>query len=73
MAKTRNVVKDFRFEVAAGRRKCDVSATHPINAGDRVLAYEETPGHRKNICMACAPKILAVAQEHLRSLSDDIT
>lgn len=73
MTKTRNVVKDFRLEVAARKRKCDVSAAHPINAGDRVLAYEEVPGQRKNICMACAPKVLEVAQGHLKSLIDDVT
>jgi hypothetical protein len=61
MAPTRNIVKDFRYEIAAGIRTCDVNADHKIKKGDKHFAYEETPGHRLNICMGCAPKILEKA------------
>ena len=68
MPATRNIIGDFRFEVAAGKRTCDVSSTHIIEAGEKHFAYERVPGQRKNICMHCAPKILAAANEHLASL-----
>lgn len=73
MAGTRNIVGDFRFEQAAGKRQCDVSAKHVINAGDLHFAYEKVPGQRKNICMSCAPKILQVAQEHLAGLMQKLS
>lgn len=68
MAGTRNIVRDFRFEQAAGKRTCDVSDKHVINAGDLHFAYEKVPGQRKNICLDCAPKILQVAHDHLSGL-----
>lgn len=72
MGATRNIVGDFRFEVATRARKCDVSSNHEIKSGEKHFAYEKVPGQRKNICKLCAPKILNVAQEHLVALIKDL-
>ena len=68
MPTTRNIIGDFRFEVALGKRTCDASSKHIIEAGEKHFAYEKVPGQRINICMHCTPKILTAANEHLASL-----
>ena len=65
MAKVRNIIGDFRVEVAARKRKCDVKKDHEIAAGESHFAYEKVPGQRKNVCKLCAPEILQFAQDHL--------
>lgn len=72
MSAIRNIVRDFRFEVSAGTRKCDVSKRHEILKGERHFAYEETPGHRINICMLCAPAVLERAVSHMTELINQI-
>lgn len=72
MPATRNILNHIRFEVAAGNRTCDVSSKHNIGPGEKHLAYEQVPGNRKNICMACAPGILAVAQSHLAAIINQL-
>jgi len=72
MAAVRNILKHCRFETAKSTRTCDVSDSHVIASGSRHFAYEEVPGQRKNICMACAPAVLAAVQEHLTSLVDQL-
>ena len=72
MPATRNILNHLRFEVAAGRRTCDVSQAHIIRQGERHLAYEKVPGNRINICMACAPNILSVAQNHLTAIISEL-
>jgi hypothetical protein len=71
MPKTRNVLRDFRFETSIGVRSCDVNKDHKINPGEKHLAYEVIEGMRKNICMQCAPLILERANAHLQSLRDE--
>jgi len=73
MAAIRNIVRDFRFEVSAGNRRCDVNNDHVITKNQRHFAYEESPGHRLNICMQCAPAILRKAQEHINNLIDQLS
>lgn len=72
MPGTRNIVSDFRFEISAGNRKCDVSDKHIISKGEKHFAYEKSPGHRLNICMKCAPAIIKKAQKHLASVADEL-
>ncbi len=72
MPATRNIVGDFRLEVSAGNRKCDVNSEHVISKGEQHFAYEKAPGHRLNICMKCAPAILKKAQEHIASLVNQL-
>ena len=72
MPATRNIVSHMRFEVAAGDRACDVSKEHVISPGEKHFAYEQVPGQRKNICMACAPSILAKARTYLNSLAKQV-
>lgn len=72
MSPTRNIVKDCRFEISAGKRKCDVNNDHIISKDEKHFAYEEVPGHRLNICMKCAPPIIKKAQEHLAGLASQI-
>ncbi len=68
MSSTRNIINDFRFEISAGNRKCDVNSSHTISKGEKHFAYEKIHGQRTNICMNCAPAILAKAKEHLDTL-----
>ena len=68
MAKVRNIIGDFRVEVAARKRKCDVKKDHEIAAGESHFAYEKVPGQRKNVCKLCAPDILQLAQDHLSGI-----
>lgn len=72
MAATRNIISSFRYEVAVATRSCDASSKHQISAGERHFAYEQVPGIRKNICMACAPAIIQKAQEHLASIASEL-
>lgn len=72
MPATRNIVSSFRYEVAKARRTCDASSKHQIQAGEKHFAYEDVPGHRKNICMACAPAIIQLAQSHLNKIADEL-
>lgn len=72
MAATRNIVGDFRFEVAAKARSCDASSKHQIKGGERHFAYEKVPGQRKNICLLCAPAILNVALNHINDLVKEL-
>jgi hypothetical protein len=72
MSAVRNIVRDFRFEISAGNRKCDVNNGHVIAKGDKQFAYEDVPGHRLNICMECAPKIIQKAQEHISKLAREL-
>lgn len=72
MPVTRNILNHLRFEVASGKRTCDVSSKHTIGPGEKHLAYEQVPGNRKNICLACAPSILAVAQSHLTAIIKEL-
>lgn len=65
MAAVRDVLKTWRMETAVGKRTCDVSDKHIIKPGEQHFAYEEVPGQRKNICLACAPAVLKKAQAHL--------
>lgn len=67
MAAVRDV-KTFRMEAALGKRTCDVSDKHIINPGEQHFAYDEVPGQRKNICLACAPAVLKKAQLHLAKM-----
>lgn len=72
MSATRNIVSSFRYEVAVGTRTCDASSKHQIMAGERHFAYDQVPGNRKNICLACAPAIIKKAQEHLERISSQL-
>jgi hypothetical protein len=72
MPTVRNIVKSFRVETAVGKRTCDVSEEHVIEPGDKHFAYEEVPGQRKNICMACAPAILKKAQNQLALVMKEV-
>lgn len=72
MAQTRNIINDFRFEISEGNRKCDVNGDHAISKGVKHFAYEKVPGHRLNICMACAPAIIQKAKEHLTTIEREL-
>ncbi|MGR7921900.1 hypothetical protein ACU6RQ_12475 [Zobellella denitrificans] len=72
MAVVRNIVKTFRIETSAGERKCHVSKDHIIKPGEQHFAYEETPGHRLNVCMQCAPAILEKAKKHIEDIIEEI-
>ena len=72
MPATRNILNHIRFEFAVGSRTCDVNSKHNIGPGEKHLAYEQVPGHRKNICMTCTPSILAVAQNHLVNIINQL-
>jgi hypothetical protein len=72
MAAVRNILGSFRFETAVGKRLCDVSEKHVIAPGEKHFAYDEVPGQRKNICMACAPGILQKAQSHLAEVMKEL-
>lgn len=72
MAKTRNVVKNLRFEVAERERKCHTNSRHTIQPGEKHLAEYDDAGSRQNICMKCAGKVLDVAQEHICQLKDEL-
>lgn len=60
-------MKNIEVEVAAKERKCHVSSKHVIDAGESHLAHYEGSA-RQNICLACAGKVLDVAQAHLATL-----
>jgi hypothetical protein len=68
MAAVRDIIKTFRMEIAVGKRTCDVSDKHIIKPGEQHFAYEEVPGNRKNVCLACAPAILKKAEAHLAKI-----
>lgn len=72
MPAIRNIISTFRYEVAKAARNCDASSKHRIQAGEKHFAYEEVPGQRKNICMACAPAIIQRAQSHLDKIADEL-
>ncbi len=65
MPKTRNILNNYRVEVAAGMRKCHSNSKHSIEAGEEHFAYDKSPGERINICKKCAPAIFDVAEKHL--------
>lgn len=68
----RNIISSFRYEVAKAKRICDASSKHEILAGEKHFAYEQVPGQRKNICLACAPAIIKVAQAHLDKIAREL-
>lgn len=72
MAKTRNIISDFRYEISAGTRKCDANSLHIISKGDKHFAYEKVPGQRLNICLVCAPAIIKKAQDELAKIASEL-
>lgn len=72
MPAIRNILSSFRYEVAVAKRTCDASSKHQIMPGEKHFAYEQVPGIRTNICLACAPAIIQKAQEHLASISSQL-
>jgi hypothetical protein len=59
----RNILKDFKTDVAIKERKCHASTKHKIAAGERHMAYGE--GDRKqNICRDCFLEMIPVAEAH---------
>lgn len=72
MAKIRNIISDFRYEISAGTRKCDANSSHVISKGDKHFAYEKVPGQRLNICMVCAPAIIKKAQDELEKIAAEL-
>lgn len=72
MPAIRNIIGSFRYETAKAIRTCAASSKHKIQAGETHFAYEPIPGHRKNICMACAPKIIQKAQDSLADIASKL-
>ncbi|KVM65416.1 hypothetical protein WJ59_17385 [Burkholderia gladioli] len=72
MAKTRNVVKNLRWETAKRERKCHTNSKHTIEAGENHLAEYDDAGNRQNICKECAQKVLAVAEKHICDLKKNL-
>ena len=50
MAKTRNITRGVKIEVATGIRKCHANKSHTISPGDKHLAVYEAQV-RENICL----------------------
>jgi hypothetical protein len=69
--KTRNVLNHLYVETAVGRRKCHTNSKHSIEPGDTHLAQETATG-RHNICLACAGKVLDVAEQELADLRSEL-
>lgn len=70
MPAIRNIVRDFRVEVAKAERKCHASSSHKIQPGEKHFAYDD-PG-RINICIKCSSDILRVASEHIEKIKAEL-
>lgn len=70
MPATRNIVKDFRIEIAQGTRKCHANSSHTIQPGEKHFAYGDP--NRINICLKCAEAILNVADAHIKEIKKEL-
>jgi hypothetical protein len=57
MARQKAILKPCGFEVAQRRRRCSQNTTHPIEAGEQCLTFNEQM-RRKSYCLICAAAII---------------
>jgi len=71
MAKTRQILKHVRVEVARGSRRCRRNKDHKIRLGEVCLVInDEGSPYPKSYCRDCALPILKLCAQDLRRCRD---